>query len=187
MNKLHKILFWCNITAIVAVMLFSCGNPDAVVMDMASDDTLSGITADSVTFFRSDSGHVQLKLTAPRLVRRESNDENGEMEFPLGFHAFFFDNNMNPNSEISADYGKYVGDLIQATGNVVIINYENDERMYSDKLFWYQDIKMIYTRSHVRIVTPGRDIEGDSLVAKEDLSEYTIYYGRATMEVEDNL
>ena len=168
-------------------MLFSCGNPDAVVMEMGSDDTLSGIMADSITFFRSDSGHVQLKLTAPRLVRMESNDENGEMEFPKGFHAVFFDESMNPNSEISADYGKSVGDLIQAAGNVVIINYENDERMYSDKLFWYQGTKMIYTRSHVRIVTPGRDIEGDSLVAKEDLSEYTIYYGRATMEVEEDI
>ena len=168
-------------------MLFSCSNPDAVVMDMASDDTLSGIMADSITFFRSDSGHVQLKLTAPRLVRMESNDENGEMEFPKGFHAVFFDESMNPNSEISADYGKYVGELFQAAGNVVIINYENDERMYSDKLFWYQDTKMIYTRSRVTIVTPGRDIEGDSLVAKEDLSEYTIYYGRATMEVEEDI
>lgn len=171
----------------MAVMLFSCGNPDAVVMDMASDDTLSGIMADSITFFRSDSGRVQLKLTAPRLVRLEGNDENGEMEFPMGFHAVFFDESMKPNSEISADYGKSIGDLIRAEGNVVIINYENDERMYSDKLFWYQEAKMIYTRSHVRIITPGRDIEGDSLVAKEDLSEYTIYYGRATMDVEDDL
>ena len=166
-------------------MLFSCGNPDAVVKELASDDTLSGVMADSVTFFRSDSGHVQLKLTAPRLIHLETEDN--VMEFPLGFHAVFYDRNVNPSSEICADYGKNSQNMIEAIGNVVVTNYDNNEKMYSDKLYWYQDTKMMYTRSHVRIITPDKDIEGDSLVAKEDFSEYTIYNGRATLEVEEEL
>ena len=166
-------------------MLFSCGNPDAVVRELASDDTLSGVMADSVVFFRSDSGVVQLKLTAPRLMRLEKGEENGEMEFPLGFHAVFYDKHHHTASEISADYGRNAGDMIEAVGNVVVVNYGNDERMESDKLFWYQDTKMMYTRSKVRIVTPDKEIEGDSLVAKEDFSEYSIYNGRAILDVEE--
>ena len=45
-------------------MLFSCANPDAVINEIATDDTLSGIIADSVIFFRSDSGVVKMKLEA---------------------------------------------------------------------------------------------------------------------------
>mgnify|MGYP007022147701 CR=1 FL=1 len=59
----------------MAVMLFSCSNPDAVVMEMGSDDTLSGVIADSVVFYRSDSGFVNLELHTPRMVRVENDDE----------------------------------------------------------------------------------------------------------------
>jgi hypothetical protein len=57
--------------------------------------------------------------------------------------------------------------------------------MYSDKLFWYQEQKMIYTRSHVKIITPDKQIESDSLVAKEDFSEYTMYSGSALLDVDE--
>ena len=70
-------------------MLFSCANPDAVVQALGSDDTLSGIIADSVVFYRSDSGRVNLELHTPRMVRIESEDEL--MEFPLGFDVYMYD------------------------------------------------------------------------------------------------
>lgn len=166
-------------------MLLSCGNPDSVVKVMASDDTLSGITADSIVFYRSDTGVIQMQLSAPRLLKMD--DESGTMEFPLGFHAVFYDNNGKASSDITAGYGKSGGNMIEAIGDVVVSNFDNAEKMYSDKLYWFQDSKMMYTRSHVRIVSPDKDIEGDSLVAKEDFSEYTIYNGRATLEVEESL
>ena len=165
-------------------MLFSCSNPDAVVMEMGSDDTLSGIIADSVTFIRSDSGVVRVELYAPRLVRMDSEDD--VMEFPLGFHVFMYDKQHQLTTELIAGYGKSFGDkLLEARDSVVVRRQEDGQVMYSDKLFWYQDRKMIYTRSHVRIVTEGKEVEADSLVAQEDFSEYTMYSGRATLDVDE--
>jgi len=68
---------------------------------------------------------------------------------------------------------------------VVVRRNEDGQVMYSDKLFWYQDRKMIYTRSHVRIVTADKVVEGDSLEAQEDFSEYTMYSGSAMLEVDE--
>lgn len=165
-------------------MLFSCANPDAVISEMASDDTLSGIIADSVTFFRSDSGVVKVELRAPRLVRMEGDDD--AMEFPLGFHVFMYDNQHRPTTELRAGYGKSIGGrLIEARDSVVVHRNGDEQVMFSDKLYWYQDLKMIYTRSHVRIVTADKEIEADSLVAQEDFSEYTMYSGRATLDVDE--
>ena len=160
MKRLLKIGLTLNITAFVAVMLFSCSNPDAVVMEMGSDDTLSGIIADSVVFYRSDSGFVTLELHTPRMVRMETGADI--MEFPLGFDVYMYDH-QTLTSELHADYGKSFGKsrLIEAQGNVVVQNFGSDEIMYSDKLFWYQDYKMIYTHSHVKIVTPDKQIEAD--------------------------
>ena len=165
-------------------MLFSCSNPDAVIQALGSDDTLSGVIADSVVFYRSDSGIVNLELHTPRLVRMETDDDI--MEFPLGFDVFMFDKGQK-TTELHADYGKNYGKqrLIEAMGNVVVKNFGSNETMYSDKFFWYQDEKMIYTRSHVKIVAPDKQIEADSLVAKEDFSEYTMYSGSALLDVDE--
>lgn len=166
-------------------MLFSCGNPTSVIQQLASDDTLSGVVAYDIVFYRSDSGFVQVELTAPMMVQ-EGNDSS-YIEFPRGFHAVVFDKYHNVASEISADYGLKTNDnTVEALGNVSVENNSKGQRMYSDKLYWYQDSKMIYTRSSVRIVMPDKDIVGDSLVSMENFDEYTIYNGRATFEVEDN-
>ena len=184
MKHILKIGVMLNITAFMAVMLFSCSNPDAIVQAMGSDDTLSGIIADSVVFYRSDSGRVNLELHTPRMVRMDSDDDI--MEFPLGFDVYMYDKG-EKTTELHADYGKNFGKqrLIEAQGNVIVQNFGSNETMYSDKLFWYQDQKMIYTRSHVKIVTPDKQIEADSLVAREDFSEYTMYSGSALLDVDE--
>ena len=184
MKHILKIGVTLNITAFMAVMLFSCSNPDAIVQAMGSDDTLSGIIADSVVFYRSDSGVINLELHTPRMVRMETEDDI--MEFPLGFDVYMYDKG-EKTTELHADYGKNYGkmQLIEAQGNVIVQNFGSNETMYSDKLFWYQDEKMIYTRSHVKIVTPDKQIEADSLVAREDFSEYTMYSGSALLDVDE--
>ena len=174
-----------NITAFLAVMLFSCGNPTSVIQQLASDDTLSGIVAYDIVFYRSDSGFVQVELTAPMMSRQ--GDDSSFVEFPQGFHARVFDKSHRVTSEISADYGVNHTDqgFVEAIGNVKVENQGNGQSLYSDKLYWYQDSKMIYTRSKVRIVTPDKDITGDSLEAHENFEAYTIYNGKATFELEE--
>ena len=175
----------CNITAILAVMLFSCGNPTSVIQQLASDDTLSGIVAYDIVFYRSDSGRVQVELTAPVMMRQGS--DTSYLEFPQGFRAKVFDAYHNVASVISADYGISHSDseVVEAIGNVSVENQSRGQSMFSDKLYWYQDSKMIYTRSRVRIVMPDKDITGDSLEASENFDSYTIYNGQATFELEE--
>ena len=174
-----------NITAFLAVMLFSCGNPTSVIQQLASDDTLSGIIAYDIVFYRSDSGRVQMELTAPMMSKQDG--DSSFLEFPEGFQARIFDNNHRVTSVISADYGVNHTDrkYVEAVGNVSVENHQKGQSMYSDKLFWYQDTKMIYTRSKVRIVMPDKDITGDSLEAHENFDAYIIYNGQATFEVEE--
>lgn len=167
-------------------MLFSCGNPTSVIQQLASDDTLSGVVAYDIVFYRSDSGIVQLELKAPVMVRQ--GNDSSFLEFPQGFKASIFDKNHRVTSEISADYGVHRDDgkMVEAIGNVVVENHQRGQKLTSEKLYWYQQTKMIYTRSKVRIIMPDKDITGDSLVSSEDFEEYTIYNGQATFEVEED-
>ncbi len=167
-------------------MLFSCGNPTSVIQQLASDDTLSGIVATDIVYYRSDSGIVQVELKAPKMMSQ--GNDSSYLEFPEGFHASIFDNYHRVVSEISADYGmrRDAGKMVEAAGNVVVENHQKGQKLMSDKLYWYQDTKMIYTRSKVRIIMPDKDIMGDSLVSTENFDEYTIYNGQATFEVEED-
>lgn len=167
-------------------MLFSCGNPTSVIQQLASDDTLTGVVAYDVVFFRSDSGIVQVELHAPVMVRQGA--DTNYIEFPQGFQALIFDNHHRVVSEIGADYGINHTDkkMVEARGNVSVENHKNEQKLLSEKLFWYQDTKMIFTRSKVRIIMPDKDITGDSLVSLEGFEEYTIYNGKATFEVEED-
>lgn len=185
MKTNRNILIWINITAFVAVMLFSCSNLDAVIREMSTDDTLSGIVADSVVFYRSDSGRVNMEIRAPRLISWDG--ETSVLEFPLGFVAYMYDKDLNKTTQFSADYGKNYdnGRLIEAIGNVKVENFDLQQVMFSDKLYWYQKDKMIYTRSHVRIISPDKEVEADSLVANEDFSEYSMFSGSAVLEVDE--
>ena len=166
-------------------MLFSCGNPTSVIQQLASDDTLSGVVAYDIVFYRSDSGIVQVELKAPMMVRQ--GEDTSYLEFPKGFQATLFDGFHHVTSEISADYGISHSEekMVEARGNVSVVNRQKNQSLYSDRLYWYQDSKMIYTRSKVRIVMPDKDITGDSLVSREGFDEYTIYNGQATFELED--
>ena len=168
------------------MVLFSCGNPTSVIQQLASDDTLSGIVAYDIVFYRSDSGIVQVELRAPVMVQQGS--DSSYLEFPDGFHASIFNQYHQIVSEISADYGiNYNAEKrVEAEGNVCVENLQKGQKMLSDKLYWYQDSKMMYTRSKVRIIMPDKDITGDSLVSTEGFDEYTIYNGQATFEVEDD-
>ena len=175
----------CNITAFLAVMLFSCGNPTSVIQQLATDDTLAGIVAFDIVFYRSDSGLVQVELTAPVMMQKDS--DSSFLEFPEGFRARVFDYNHQVTSVIKADYGINHTDqkYVEAIGNVSVENQQKGQSMYSDRLYWYQDSKMLYTRSKVRIVMPDKDITGDSLEAHENFDAYIIYNGKATFEVEE--
>lgn len=156
-----------------------------MIQQLASDDTLTGVVAYDIVYYRSDSGIVQVELTAPMMVNQ--GNDTSYLEFPQGFHALIFNNIHQVVSEISADYGINHSKerFVEAVGNVCVENREKGQSMYSDRLYWYQDTKMIYTRSKVRIIMPDKDITGDSLVAGENFEEYTIYNSQATFEVED--
>ena len=69
----------------------------------------------------------------------------------------------------------------EAYGNVVVLTTEG-RRLESEQLTWNHVDRTIRTRRFVHITTPTEDVQGNGLVADEDLETYRI--GRFTAEVE---
>jgi hypothetical protein len=68
-----------------------------------------------------------------------------------------------------------------AFGNVIVVTTDG-KRLESEKLTWLEEAREIRTRRFVRITTPTEQVQGNGLVADEDLETYQI--GRFTAEVE---
>jgi LPS export ABC transporter protein LptC len=172
------------------VMLFSCENDIKDVNKVAGNeqDTLPGIWAYDIEYYRTDSGRLQMVLTAPEMVSYDDK-KNPYSEFPKGFKIYFFDDDSIKKAYVEAQYGidfkkkKY----LEARNDVVVINFLTHEQLNTENLVWDQKKKKIYARTFVKITTPDKIIFGDSLHANEDFSKRTIFNIRKSeIEINEN-
>jgi hypothetical protein len=75
-----------------------------------------------------------------------------------------------------ADEGRF-----EAFGDVEVVTTEG-KQLFSEQLTWNQTNRKIRTRRFVRIITPSEDVQGNGLLADEDLETYQI--GRFTANVD---
>jgi hypothetical protein len=116
--------------------LFSCENSIKVVQEINAEDTLAELTATNIHYIRTDSGHRQLVLTSPLLLKFGGNKPY--TEFPKGFHVDFFDTTGKVISTISARYGirwERKGLLI-SRNDVVVKNLKTGEQLNTENLIW---------------------------------------------------
>ncbi len=160
------------------MMLFSCENKIEDINKVAGDDTdtIPGIKAFDIEYYRTDSGKLQMILKAPLMITFDDK-KNPYSEFPKGFEIYMYENDTIQKAFVKAGYGinytkrKY----LEARNNVVVKNFLTKEQMNTENLIWDQKKKKIYARTFVKITTPDKIIFGDSLHANEDFSKRTIF------------
>lgn len=74
--------------------------------------------------------------------------------------------------------------LLDAYQNVVVVT-ETNKRLQTEHLIWRQADRKIRTRRFVRIRTPTEVVQGNGLVADEDLETYQLGQFEAEVEVDD--
>jgi LPS export ABC transporter protein LptC len=159
-----------------AVMLASCGGEEAAIPidDEASTPTMQ-VREFKVNY--TEYGKTKMRLTAPLLVRYMMAPEPYSV-FPEGFHVEFFTPEETPESQITADYALYKEkplELWKAVGNVVVINYEKQQKLFTDTLYWNRQEHTIYTSAPVRIETNDGIINGrNGMTSDEHFTDYEI-------------
>ena len=186
MKKLAYILLEINIIAHLVMMLFSCENSMENIKMFIDNDTIVGLMAYDVVIERSDSGRMVARLEAPMMISIDDPD-SAKLEFPKGFTAYMIEND-SLTSMIRGDYGVNYEkkELVLAKHNVVVKNLNTKEVMETERLFWDQKKKMIYTGCLVKISGPDKLIYGDSMIAREDFSKRELFGITATIEIDED-
>jgi len=165
------------------VLLASCEKNDLKkVASFTGKDTIPSQIATDVTIIYSDSAKVKARLTAPKMIQYITGDEAVEM--PIGLNVLFYNDSLQPNSSLRADYGirypnKY---LVKVTGNVVVSNTKGDT-LHTEELFWDENRNIIYSNTFVKVREPDKIILAEGFTSDVTFLHYTFKKVKGTFSI----
>ncbi len=169
------------------LLLFACKNELKDIQAVSSMlDTMPGLSANNIEFYYSESGEVQLKLTGP--VMKRYDGEKPYIEFPDGFQVQFFDSLKQVKTIITANYGiNYEkARIMEARGDVVVINHETNEKLNTEELIWDQNKEKIFSNKFVKLTSEDNILYGEGLESDQTFRNRRIIKVTGQIMVEDD-
>jgi len=156
------------------VLITSCENDVNEANKISKLDSIPVESVKNIEVVYSEQGRVQLMLTSPLLLNHPGEDEF--LEFPKSFKVVMYDSLKRQKNQLTANYGvKYEKrKLMEAKGNVILLNYLKNERLNTEHLVWDQQKKIIYSDKFVTIHTQDKIIYGDGLESDENFDKWHI-------------
>jgi LPS export ABC transporter protein LptC len=124
--------------------MYGCENDMTEVRELGSRK--SGVDeGKNIDSYLSMNGKLKAHLTAPTVLRYQG-DSASKAEFPHSLHVDFFNDSAKKESELRADYGRYVENekKVYLRDNVVAFNKKGDT-LFCSELYWDQNSGRFYT------------------------------------------
>lgn len=179
-----------GLTAIAVLLLLfgSCSSRDVKLRTDAVSDraAIPALNTDSVTTLVSDSGITRYRITATKwLVYDKATPPY--WEFPEGIYLERFDEQLEVNSQLEANYAHYNQESHEwhLRGAVHAIN-ENGEIFDTPDLYWNQDEEKIFSDSSIVITRDKTIIRGVGFRSNQSMTLYTITNPTGIIPIEEN-
>ena len=143
-------------------------------------DSLPVMTTWGVSKLISDSGVVRYKLIAERWDIYDLTNPPRQ-EFPHGIFLEQYDDKFNVSLHLTADTAYcYNQTLWKLRGRVFARNAQG-ATFSSEELYWDMDKHILYSHCYTHVVEPGRELEGNSFRANEQMTEYEVIWSKGYM------
>ena len=151
---------------LVALLLFSC-TKEKSLNEMKEYEGPNAIMKDVVTLY-SDSGFVKVRMAAPLQIELK----NGNQRFPKGMKVDFYEKDGSISSVLTANHGVFnkANGIFTATGNVVLDNLKEKEKLNTEVLHWNRILKKVYTDKFVTVRQGDDLLKGEGLDASQDFT-----------------
>ena len=142
-----------------------------------------------IQFTMWEAGRSRAVLKASRMEQYRTGDSTysvwRSMNDTARVRVYLFDEQGDSSATVTADSLVFQDrkGILDAYRNVVVVT-KSKKRLTTEHLTWEQDDRKIRTKRFVRIRTPTEVVQGNGLVADEDLETYQL--GRFSAEVEVN-
>lgn len=135
--------------AFVVITVCSCKNDMREVAEL-DKQSVSVEEAVNVESYLSQNAKVKAKLTAPLMLRYQTTEN--KTEFPKKLSVVFYDDKLQPESFLFANYGTYNENQqkVFLKDSVLIYNIKGDT-MRTSELWWDQSQSSFYTDKPVDV------------------------------------
>jgi len=182
-----------RMTRSLAIFIFillaqGCENDIEKINMLNTSGEFPDVVGEDVEVIYSDSARVKVRMVAKEL-KQYNNAEKPYSEFPKGMRVFFFDDSLQVESEIHANYAIYYNDekLWHAKGNVVAENHKSGERLDSEELYWDEEKEEIYSESYTRIVNENGTFYGQNgFKSNQSLTDYTLIGSKGVVNIKED-
>ena len=178
---------WWGILGTMVLLSWACEN-DIERVNMLTDSTEQPtVQGSNIKVIYSDSARVKVQILAPTYLQFPDL-ERPYMEFPDGMQVYFYDDSLQMESEITAEYAIYYLDehLWHATGNVVARRFVGGDALFTEELFWNENEKRIYSDSYTKVHSEENILYGSrGFRANQDFSNWELIGSSGTIIVED--
>ena len=132
----------------------------------------------NISSYLSMNGKMRAHLTAPLLLRFNS-DTGKKTEFPNSLHVDFYNDSMKVESQLSAQYGRYLENenKVYLRDSVVAFNIKGDT-LFCIEMYWDQTLQKFYSSKQVIISKGFRRnlfIGLDGMTCNQDLTEIHLF------------
>lgn len=141
-------------------------------------------------FAMTEDGRPRATIAAPRMEQYRTADSSysvwRSMRDTARVRVYLFNEQGDSSATVTADslvFQTQKG-LLDAYRNVVVVTEEN-KRLETEHLTWTQADRKIRTKRFVRIRTPTEVVQGNGLVADENLETYQLGRFAAEVEIDD--
>jgi LPS export ABC transporter protein LptC len=159
------------------VLMVACTGPKTeVAQDNINVDSLPSLYTRDVNTLISDSGITRYRIEAAAWYMYEGEThEDPYWYFPEGIYVEQFDSVFTTETMIEGDTAIYYKEqqLWRLDGNVHIENVEG-RKFDTQRLYWNQKTRRIYSDVHIRITDDEEIIEGIGFDSNEQLTKYAI-------------
>ncbi len=170
----------------VILVLCACSTEAPPIGSSISNrDSMPVLAVNGVSKMISDSGVVRYKLLAEEwLIYDRTNPPR--QDFLKGIFLMRLNDKFDVDLFISADTAFcYDNTLWELRSRVYINDLSRETKFFTDELFWDSRRHEMYSNQYMHIITPDRELEGNSFTSNENLTRYTINWARGTMPIKE--
>jgi LPS export ABC transporter protein LptC len=159
---------------LLATMLFSCKSDIEKIRELNEAQGLPSLKVRNLNGRLTERGVASMKVVSPIMLQYGFAEEK-YTDFPEGVEFYRYKDSVTLEASVMADKAVFweAKNLWEATGNVRVRNAKG-ELLETEKLFWDQNSRKIYTDAWVKITNKDMVINGEGLTSDETFDSYEI-------------
>ncbi len=158
----------------IAIVFIACGSSLEQIKPKEDYETAPDVSVENMESIFTSSAKMKAKIKTP-LMHNYARLTQPYTEFPEGILIWFYDENMNIISSLTADYAVYYTKkkLWKASKNVYINNLQGGS-LQTDEIFGDEVARKIYSLQYVKVIDRDSSIiEGKGgFVSNFEFTEY---------------